>query len=157
MNLSEITFSDIEEKDCRRLAQLDRECFSEPWSEELFLKDTQNPLAHYIVSEYNDEVVGYCGMYSVADEGQITNIAVANKYRRKGIASKMLMLMIDKAKAANLRVMSLEVRESNLPAITLYESLGFFKVGYRKNYYRNPSEGAVLMDLILRQSVNCRV
>lgn len=149
MDLSQITFSDIEEKDCSKLAELDRECFSEPWSEKLFFEDSKNPLAHYVIARIGDEAVGYCGMYSVAEEGQITNIAVAKRYRRNKIAEKMLMMMIDKAKCLKLTVMSLEVRETNNPAIKLYEKLGFSRVGYRKNYYINPTEGAVLMDLVL--------
>lgn len=149
MELSELVFSDIEEKDCKRLAELDKECFSEPWSEQLFLNDTQNPLAHYVVAHIGGEAVGYCGMYCIAGEGQITNVAVAGKYRRNGIAAKMLGMMIDKAKNLGLTVMSLEVRENNAPAVSLYENFGFMRVGYRKNYYKDPAEGAVLMDLVL--------
>lgn len=144
-----LTFSKICETDAKELALLDKECFSIPWSEESFLKESSNPLAEYIVARTDDKIVGYAGFWSVLGEGQITNIAVLKEYRRNKIAYKMLSSLIDRAKELKLGTLSLEVRESNIPAINLYLGMDFKKVGTRKNYYKNPTEDAVLMDLIL--------
>ncbi len=144
-----LIFSKISEKDAKELALLDKECFSVPWSEESFLKEATNPLAEYIIAKIDDRIVGYAGFWSVSGEGQITNIAVLEKYRRNRIAYNMLLSLIDRAKELNLETLSLEVRESNIAAINLYLGMNFKKVGIRKNYYKNPTENAVLMDLIL--------
>ena len=93
--------------------------------------------------------MGYAGFWSVSGEGQITNIAVLKEFRRNKIACKMLSVLIDRAKELNLENLSLEVRESNTAAINLYLGMDFKKVGTRKNYYKNPTEDAILMDLIL--------
>ncbi len=144
-----LTFSKICVQDAKELALLDRECFSVPWSEESFIKEADNPLAEYVIARINDKIVGYAGFWSVSGEGQITNIAVLKEYRRNKIAFKMLSSLIDRAKELNLEVLSLEVRESNVAAINLYLRMNFKEVGIRKNYYKNPTENAVLMDLVL--------
>ncbi len=145
-----ITYSEILPKHIEGLSRLDRVCFSVPWSFESFSKELKNPLAHYVIAEDAEKVVGYCGYWQVADEGQITNIAVLPEYRRQKIAHKMLSLAIQNAKICGLFSLSLEVRESNSAAISLYEGFGFKRVGYRKNYYKNPDEAAVLMELNLK-------
>ena len=142
-----LTFSQIKDSDAKELARLDKECFSIPWSENSFLNDAKNPIAEYVIARIDDKIVGYAGFWQVLDEGQITNIAVLKDFRRQKIAQKMLFELIEKAKSKNLKVLSLEVRESNVAAINLYSGLNFKTVGIRKNYYKNPTENAVLMDL----------
>ena len=77
------------------LAELDKICFSVPWSEKSFVEEAKNPLAKYFVAEDEGKIIGYCGVWCVQDEGQITNIAVLPEYRRKGIASKLLKCLLD--------------------------------------------------------------
>ncbi len=144
-----LTFSKIYETDAKELALLDKECFSVPWSESSFFKEASNPLAEYIIARIDDKIVGYAGFWSVSGEGQITNIAVLKEYRRNKIAYKMLSALIDRAKELKLETLSLEVRESNIAAINLYLGMSFEKVGTRKKYYKNPTENAVLMNLVL--------
>lgn len=144
-----IIFDKISKGDAKLLAVLDKECFSVPWSENSFLNECDNEVAYYVIARYNDEIVGYLGYWKVVDEAQITNIAVKVDFRRCGIARKMIDIAVENAKNDNLSTMSLEVRASNLAAISLYLSKGFFKVGFRKNYYNNPTEDAVLMQLDL--------
>ena len=144
-----LTFSKICETDAKELALLDKECFSVPWSEDSFYKEATNPLAEYIIARIDDKIVGYAGFWSVSGEGQITNIAVLKEYRRNKIAYKMISSLIERAKELKLETLSLEVRESNIAAINLYLGMDFKKVGTRKNYYKNPIENAVLMDLVL--------
>ncbi len=144
-----ITFHNINKNDSKELSRLDEECFSSPWSESSFLNEASNPLAQYVIAKSDEKIIGYAGYWQVVDEGQITNIAVSKDYRRKGIAYQMLERLIKKAREMKISVLSLEVRESNLPAINLYEKFDFKKVGTRKDYYKNPTENAVLMDLVL--------
>lgn len=144
-----LTFSQIKESDAKELAMLDLKCFSVPWSEESFFREAKNPIANYVIARIDDKIVGYAGFWAVADEGQITNIAVLEEFRRQKIAHKMLLELIEKAKEKGIKTLSLEVRESNLAAINLYIGFDFKKVGIRKNYYKNPTENAVLMDFTL--------
>ena len=144
-----LVFSKLRPEDAKELSLLDKECFSTPWSERMFYQDANNPSAYYVLARIGGELVGYCGIYMVLDEGQITNIAVLKKYRGQKIASSILEKIVDYARENNLFKITLEVRESNAAAIGLYEKFGFKKVGYRKGYYHNPQETAVLMDLQL--------
>lgn len=125
------------------LAELDKICFAVPWSEESFLKETENSLAKYFVAEENGKIIGYGGVWCVQEEGQITNIAVLPEYRRSGVASKILEEIIDAC--ADMERIVLEVRESNTSAIALYEKYGFKNVGTRRNFYHSPTENAIIM------------
>ncbi len=144
-----LIFSDINEEYAKELAELDKKCFSLPWSESSFFKEASNPLAQYVIAKIDDKIVGYAGFWEVVGEGQITNIAVLKDYRRQKIAQKMLEKLIEKARNKQLCTLSLEVRESNTAAINLYEKFDFIKVGERKDYYKNPTENASLMELTL--------
>ena len=129
--------------DCAELAALDKRCFAVPWSRQSFREETENRLATYIIAREDDKIIGYCGFWRVGDEVQITNIAVLPEYRRCGTASAMIDEMI--AESADAEQIVLEVRESNLAAIGLYEKYGFECVGVRKNFYRSPTENGIVM------------
>ena len=126
------------------ILEVERECFSAPWSEKMFEEEITAKLSRYYVAEEEGCAVGYMGMWCLSGEGHITNIAVGKNYRRKGYAKALLSHFIEIAKKENLEFMTLEVRESNIPAISLYKSFGFTQVGIRKNYYDN-SENALLL------------
>ena len=134
----------MEKSDAAELAELDKICFAVPWSEKSFSDEAENALAKYFVAKDNGKIVGYGGIWIVADEGQITNIAVLPEMRRCGVASKLLEKLLDAAK--DMPVV-LEVRKSNDAAITLYEKYGFSKIGERKNFYHSPVENAIIMML----------
>lgn len=129
--------------DCAELAALDKRCFAVPWSRQSFREETENRLATYIIAREDDKIIGYCGFWRVGDEVQITNIAVLPEYRRCGTASAMIDEMI--AESADAEQIVLEVRESNLAAIELYEKYGFECAGVRKNFYRSPTENGIVM------------
>ena len=95
--------------------------------------------------EVNGEVAAYGGMLTVLDEGQITNVAVDPIHRRKGYGRKIVSALLDYAEKNGIVSVSLEVRESNEAAIALYESFGFCRRGLRKNFYRDPTESAIVM------------
>lgn len=131
-----------------QIAALERECFTDPWSEHLLEDALFDPQASFIVAEDGEEgnILGYAGLHAILDEGYIDNIAVAPDARRHGVASALLDVFC-RFGAANLAFLTLEVRQSNAAAIALYEKHGFAAVGRRKNYYDAPREDAVLMTL----------
>ena len=89
--------------------------------------------------------VSYVGMLTVLDEGQIINVATNAAYRRQGLAEALLLALMGEARARALKTLSLEVRRSNLAAICLYQKLGFFIAGERRNFYNDPREDALVM------------
>ena len=128
------------------VAELERVCFTTPWSRNMLAEELDNYLSAFLVDlDDNDKVAGYAGLQAVLDEGYITNVAVRPDCRRQGIAGKLLQVFLDFAKGNHLAFLSLEVRASNYDAIALYGSRGFRSVGRRKNYYEHPREDAIIM------------
>lgn len=140
-----INYEQMTEEHTAALSELDRICFTVPWSKALFDGELQNPNAYYVVATDCAKPVGYCGIQTVLDEGDITNIAVLPDYRKSGIASTLLEKITDYAISKDISFITLEVRESNINAIKLYEKFGFELVGKRKNYYPDNRETALLM------------
>ncbi len=126
------------------IAALEKECFSEPWSENAILESAKNDTLFFVFEE-DGSVLGYGGLQVVLDEGYVTNIAVTAKARGRGIGKAITAALLTAAKGKALCFVSLEVRESNTVAISLYESLGFRTVGKRKNFYTAPKEDALIM------------
>ena len=128
------------------VAELERICFSTPWSRNMLAEELDNMLSAFLVAlDDADRVVGYAGVQVILDEGYITNIAVRPECRRQGVAAKLLQVFLDFAKANKLSFLTLEVRASNYDAIALYGSRGFRSMGRRKNYYEHPKEDALIM------------
>ena len=128
------------------VAELERICFSTPWSRNMLAEELDNLLSAFLVAlDDNHSVVGYAGVQVILDEGYITNIAVRPECRQQGIAGKLLQVFLDFAQANKLAFLTLEVRASNHTAIMLYGSRGFRSVGRRKNYYEHPKEDAIIM------------
>ena len=93
----------------------------------------------------NGSIVGYCGYLQVLDEADITNVAVDAASRRDGVGESMLQELMRRGAQKGIKAFTLEVRESNLAAISLYQKLGFASAGIRKNFYDAPKENAVIM------------
>lgn len=129
--------------------EVERVSFNDPWSRDAFNNELINAMTTYLVAEEDGDILGFVGMWEVLGEGQITNVAVHTKARRRGIGQALIEALIDYSKAKNLEVLILEVRESNEPAKTLYSLNGFKVIGERKNYYTQPTEDALLMALSL--------
>lgn len=127
------------------IAQLEKVCFSDPWSIHSIRYELTNPLSYWLVAESDGQVVGYVGSQSVIDEADMMNIAVSPDFRRMGIAREMVCRLIDVLKLRQVHSLTLEVRMSNESAIALYEQMGFEEVGVRPNYYYNPKEDAKIM------------
>lgn len=119
--------------------------FSHPWSKALIEQDMVNPNCYYAVGVENGEVLGYAGMTVIAEEANITNVAVHPDHRCKGIGKVLLARLIEICEDNNFLLITLEVRRSNIAAIALYESLGFITEGERRNYYSDNGEDALIM------------
>ena len=124
------------------VAEIERACFSNPWDEAALKVELNNDCSHLYVAVDGGRVIGYAVVYCVCGEADIARIAVLDAYRRKGIATKLLLKSFEDNKA---ECVFLDVRESNTAAIKLYRSLGFEEIGIRRNYYSDPTENAVLM------------
>ena len=130
-----------------RLEQLERMCFSRPWSKKMLAEELDNQCAAFLVAlePETEKVIGYAGLLVAADEGYITNVAVDPSRRRQGVAAQLLQVFDNFAKGNHLAFLTLEVRSSNAAAIALYEGFGFREVGRRRNYYDLPKEDALIL------------
>lgn len=142
---SGVSVREMVQTDVANVAQIEREAFSRPWSEQGFLDALNQKNAIFLVAECEGQIVGYCGLYYAADEGEITNVAVRKSFRRRNIADMIISKIVNMAQQKKLAAIYLEVRESNTPARKLYEKHGFVPQGIRKNFYRNPQEHAIVM------------
>lgn len=133
------------------IERLERLCFSVPWTAEQIHSQLPDG-EHLMLAALNDsgEVLGYIGAMRAADEGYISNVAVAPEARRQGIGDALIDRLVRKSAERQLAFLTLEVRESNAPARALYRKHGFSDAGVRKNYYEKPRENAILMTLFLK-------
>lgn len=128
-----------------QIADLEKICFSDPWSENSIAFELENKLAHWLVAQEGEMVAGYIGSQTVMGETDMMNVAVHPDFRRRGIAEALVKRLVEDLQAMESHCLTLEVRASNAPAIALYEKLGFSQIGRRKNYYRNPREDALIL------------
>ena len=129
---------------------IEAECFSEPWTEQNIISQLPDENHVFLVALSGETVVGYVGMMTVLDEGYIANVAVTSAFRRQKIADLLIDELVRRAQARDLSFVTLEVRESNVPARTLYDKHQCQTVGVRKTYYTKPKENAVLMTVYLK-------
>ena len=127
------------------VAELETMCFSDPWSVQSVASEVNNPLSLWLVAVENERVVGYVGSQTVLGETDMMNVAVHPQHRRCGIARMLIETLVSALKERESHCLTLEVRASNEPAISLYAELGFMEVGRRRNYYRNPKEDALIL------------
>ncbi|MBQ8227878.1 MAG: ribosomal protein S18-alanine N-acetyltransferase [Clostridia bacterium] len=137
------------QSDVERIASIEKECFSAPWSEDSIRSELSNENAHFLVAKAGDNVLGYIGVHEIVGEAYIANVAVSKKYRRFKIASALLAQAESGAKERGCLFITLEVRKSNAPAISLYEKRGYTVRGERKNFYSDPTEDGIIMTLDL--------
>ena len=127
------------------IAELENQCFSDPWSERSIASELDNPLSYWLVADDNGVIAGYVGSQSVLDAADMMNLAVSPDYRKQGIGQDLVKGLINHLQNNNVIALLLEVRISNAPAISLYEKLGFVQVGRRPKYYHNPREDALIL------------
>ena len=134
----------MELDDLEKISSILTTDFDDFWNYNILKQELCNTTSKYIVAKYNDEIIGFAGIIVVLDEADISNIVVKKNYRNKKIGSLLLANLINLALENGVKSLFLEVKESNFPAIHLYEKFGFSRFGLRKNYYNN-TENAVLM------------
>ena len=138
----------MKKKDLEQVCAIENETFSMPWSYQSILDSLLVKDNIYLVAVENDSVIGYCGVWVIANEGQINNIAVKKQNRNQGVGGKMLQFLFKEGRAKQIEQFTLEVRKSNENAIKLYDKFGFVKVGIRPGFYEKPQEDAVIMTVI---------
>ena len=145
MLIREMTLEDIPQA-----AAIEKQCFSQPWSEKSFQDSLAREDTLFLVCEEQNSgnhsrITGYIGMYISFEEADITNVAVSPSHRQKGCGNALVASAIQKAKEKQIERIFLEVRISNVPAISLYKKMGFENLGTRKDFYDYPKEDAYIM------------
>ena len=144
--LTQIEIRRMTPEDIPAAAALERECFSKPWSENAYRSTLANENALYLTAKTkNGELAGICGVLDILGEGDISNVAVAESFRRRKVGERMLAELLRQGEERGIGAFTLEVRASNEAAVRLYEKFGFFAEGRRKNFYDNPREDALIL------------
>lgn len=143
--MEQVSFRIMQKADLDRVAELEKLCFRTPWSYNALAGELKNRAAHYRVAVQSGVVIGYAGMWLIFDEAHITNVAIAPEMRGRGHGRTLMLFMMRLAASLGAESMTLEVRESNLAAQSLYASLGFEKAGVRKKYYSDTGENAYIL------------
>lgn len=127
------------------VAEMERQCFSDPWSEKSVASELNNPLSLWLIAEVDGVVAGYVGSQTVLDSADMMNLAVSPSFRRQGIGERLVNCLTEELKEKGVNTLLLEVRISNEPARELYQKLGFEIVGKRPRYYEKPREDALIL------------
>ena len=135
----------MEVSDTEQVEMIEKQIFSIPWSQKSFEDACQSNDNIYLVCEMNGQIAGYCGLWTVLGEGNITNMAVSGGFRRLGIAETLMKEMEKRGMSKNVVTYFLEVRKSNKAAVNLYKKMGYVQIGVRKNFYEKPIEDALIM------------
>ena len=133
------------QQDIPAVVEIEKQCFSIPWSEKSFEDSLLREDTIFLVCESETTIAGYMGLYLSFDEASVTNVAVSPDFRGKGYGEKLVAAAKEAAKQAGAECIFLEVRQSNVPALSLYKKLGFENLGIRKNFYEHPVEDAIIM------------
>jgi [ribosomal protein S18]-alanine N-acetyltransferase len=144
-----VSFRSMNPADLDEVMLIERSAFRYPWSARFFLQELQVQCARSILAEADGKILGYILFWLLPGEIDVHNLAVHSGYRRRGIARSLLQEVIAEARAQSRARLTLEVRQSNLPAQKLYQSLGFVTIGIRKGYYSDDGEDAFAMALEL--------
>lgn len=131
------------EQDAAEIARIELVSFKTPWSEEMILSEMREPLSSFFVAVFQQKIIGYYGFLHILDELHILNVAVDPDLRQKGVGKKLIEHLVEQARALSAHAVTLEVRESNLPAIRLYESFGFACAGVRPHYYTDKENALI--------------
>lgn len=141
----EVTVRKLNPGDVEALSIIEADSFSMPWSEKDLRALLDRSYCMYLVAEAEGSVVGFCGLTNLCNEGNIDNVVVKRSCRGRGIGRRLLQELLRQGEAQGIGDFTLEVRVSNLPAIRLYEKMGFVSEGIRPRFYEKPTEDALIM------------
>lgn len=138
---------EMQRGDLQKVTALEAACFSMPWKYNDFEEALINPHRIYLVAETEEkQIIGGCMLTEIAGEGDISNVAVYERFRGQQIATVLLQKLLEYGKDKyNIDAFTLEVRSKNIPAIRLYENAGFQSEGIRPNFYDKPKDDALIM------------
>lgn len=143
--IEELTIRQLQEDDLDAVCRLEEKTFSMPWQRKDFEGMIEQDHLLYLVAVFGNIIVGGCGLREIVGEGEITNVAVDEAYRNRGVGKKMLDRLLEYGTEMGITAFTLEVRQGNAAAVHLYEKLGFVSEGIRKNFYEKPREDALIM------------
>ena len=135
----------LQKEHCEILAELEKLCFSRPWSQKAIEDEVNNPNAFFVTAVDEEKILGYGGMHCTHQECYIDNIAVFGHQRKKGVGTAIVKALVQEAQRRGAEYISLEVRPSNAAALALYREFGFTEAGRRKNFYTNPAEDGLIL------------
>lgn len=141
---NEIEIRRVRIDDISTIVKIEKKSYPDPWSQNLFERELQINFSNFFTAVKNRKIIGYVCLWTVADEGHLTNITVKEKFRRKGLGSKLIKYIMDITYAMKIKKIFLEVRARNYPALKFYEKFGFKKIGVRKKYYSNADDAVVM-------------
>lgn len=143
--INDIIYREMTLDDVKAVSEIEKECFFAPWKPDDFVKMVEDDNSAYVVAEYNGVIIGGAGIRNIVGDGEITNVAITEKYRGKGYSKQLIYHLIEEGKKLGCTQFTLEVRVSNEPAIRCYKSAGFESEGVRPGFYEHPKEDALIM------------
>lgn len=144
--MNDVMIRPMELSDLDQVEEIEKKSFTTIWSKKLYRRELiENHFAHYFVIEKQNNMIGFCGIWLVLDEAQVTNIAIDPVYRGQGYGGLLFQYMLKRAIIQGAANLSLEVRKSNIQAQRLYQKFGLQPAGIRKNYYTDNNEDAIVM------------
>ena len=141
--MTDVSIRKATESDVNEIARIEGLSFATPWSKDMILSEMREPLATFFVAVYQEKVIGYYGFLHILDELHILNVAVDPMFRQRRVGTRLISHLIGEARTLSCRAVTLEVRESNAPAIRLYEKQGFYSVGIRPHYYTDKENALI--------------
>jgi ribosomal-protein-alanine N-acetyltransferase len=140
-----LRFEHIQEADLDTVMEIEVEAYPEPWTRGMFRDEIRSPRSYFYTAFLEDVIAGYVGFWLILDEAHITSVTVRNTFRGRGFGRQLMEFVLREARQCGATMATLEVRESNAVARSLYESLGFRVVGRRKGYYPTSREDGIVM------------
>ncbi len=138
--------------DIPQVHMLELLCFSLPWEIDAYYGELTNPSAFYLAAHADERIIGFGGLWAIADQAHIVTLAVHAEYRRQGMGRRLMLSLLAEARLRGVTEVTLEVRERNVPAQHLYQSLGFRPVARRRNYYTDNGEDALVMEMLMENA-----
>lgn len=146
---SHLRYETLTESLIPELQTIEHEAYPEPWTGGMFRDEMRNENSHFFVAYLGDELIGYSGFWLLVDVAHVTTVTVSQAHRGHGFGRQQMTHLIGAARSFSASTMTLEVRESNTPARTLYAEFGFKQIGIRRGYYSKSGEDAIVMELTL--------
>ena len=142
--MANFTLRKISADDAGILADICKKTGLHSWSEDAFVRESENPIAYYVIAEWDEKPVGFAGIWCVVDEAQVMNVGVIPEYHQRGYGFQLMEALCDHGKKVGCTTITLEVKAGNTAALALYAKCGFIQTGLRKDYYPDHSDGILM-------------